>query len=130
MTILDILDQVELGKLSASEAATKIRDAHDFETEICTASPETVPPAKWLKIRIFDPASRFRISLPPLPLRFTSRLAAFLFKLSLKHSDAPFQDTIDPEDIARILETLKTLPPVQLISVEDDQGTQIDIFTK
>lgn len=130
MTILDILDQVELGKLSASEAATKIRDAQEFETEVHTASPETVPPAKWLKIRIVDPASSFRMSLPPLPLRFTSRLAAFLFKLSLKYSDAQFQDSVDPKDIARILETLKTLPPVQLVSVEDDQGTQIDIFTK
>ena len=130
MTILDILDQVALGKLSASEAAMKIRDARNFENGIHSASPDTIPPAKWLKIRIVDPASSFRMSLPPLPLRFTSRLAAFLFKLSLKHRDAPFQDTIDPKDIARILETLKTLPPIQLVSVEDDQGTQIDIFTK
>ncbi|SCZ79830.1 hypothetical protein [Acidaminobacter hydrogenoformans] len=130
MTILELLEQVERGDITAEEATIKIRAPRNGEAEALPALTETEAPAKWLKIRIVDPASSFRMSLPPLPLRFTSRLAAFLFKLSMKHSDAQLQDAIDPKDIARILETFKTLPPVQLVSVEDDQGTQIDIFTK
>lgn len=130
MTILELLDQVEHGKMTAAKAVQEIRGLRDDSPETKTDFYETVPHAKWLKIKIVDPSSNFRMSLPPLPLRFTSRLAAFLFKLSMKHSDSYALESIDTKDIARILETLKTLPPVKLVYVEDDQGTQVDIFTK
>jgi len=125
-----LLDQVERGTLTVSEAATKIRATQTILQPALLAPSNQEPPAKWLKIKIVDPASNFKLSLPPLPLRFTSRLAAFLLRIAMQHADASDLEPLDAKDVFLILDTLRELPPVQLVSVTDDQGTQIEIFTK
>jgi len=70
------------------------------------------------------------MSLPPLPLRLTGKLASFILKVSAKFTEGSDMNPFDYEDIRLILDTLKELPPVQLVSVMDDRGTQIDIYTK
>lgn len=128
--MMTLLDQVERGELSVSEASNKIRDCQNACNESFSTSSEKRHPAKWLKIKIIDPESDFKLSLPPLPLRLTNRIAAFLLKISMKYKVASDLDSLDYEDIRMVLDTLKDLPPVQLVSVMDDKGTQIEIFTK
>jgi hypothetical protein len=125
-----LLDQIERKEISVPEAASKIKASLNSYDTTLTAVSKTEVPAKWLKIKIVDPESNFRMSLPPLPLRLTGKLASFILKVSMRHTGNSDLVTLDYEDIRLMLDTLKELPPVHLVSVSDDHGTQIEIFTK
>lgn len=125
-----LLDQVERKEIAVPEAALKIKASLNASDTTLKAVSISEAPARWLKIKIIDPESNFKMSLPPLPLRLTGKLASFILKVSMRHTGDSDLDSLDYEDIRMILDTLKELPPVHLVSVTDDQGTQIEIFTK
>lgn len=125
-----LLDQVERKEIAVPEAASKIMASLTTSNTTLTTLSKSEFPAKWLKIKIIDPESNFSMSLPPLPLRLTGKLASFILKVSAKFTEGSDMNAFDYEDIRLILDTLKELPPVQLVSVMDDRGTQIDIYTK
>jgi hypothetical protein len=127
---MTLLDQVERKEISVPEAASKIKASLNSPDSTLTLVSKSETPAKWLKIKIVDPESNFRMSLPPLPLRLTGKLASFILKVSMRHTGNSDLVTLDYEDIRLMLDTLKELPPVHLVSVSDDHGTQIEIFTK
>lgn len=127
---MSLLDQIERKELSVPEAASKIKASlNSSDTKLIDAS-KTEAPAKWLKIKIVDPESNFKMSLPPLPLRLAGKVASFILKVSMRHTGDSDLDSLDYDDIRLMLDTLKELPPVHLVSIMDDQGTQIEIFTK
>ena len=130
MNVMALLDQIERKEISVPEAASKIKASLNSPDSTLTLVSKSETPAKWLKIKIVDPESNFRMSLPPLPLRLTGKLASFILKVSMRHTGNSDLDSLDYEDIRIILDTLKELPPVHLVSVSDDHGTQIEIFTK
>jgi hypothetical protein len=127
--ILELLDQIELGTLSVAEAAEKIRKSgiHSDDTVPCLM--DSARKAKWLKIRIIDPESNFNLHLPSLPLRFTGRLAIFLIKMALRYTENPAIQNISHQDIQDCLEILKSLPPIELVSIHEAQGILIEIYT-
>ena len=130
MNVMALLDQIERKEISVPEAASKIKASLNSPDSTLTLVSKSETPAKWLKIKIVDPESNFRMSLPPLPLRLTGKLASFILKVSMRHTGNSDLVTLDYEDIRLMLDTLKELPPVHLVSVSDDHGTQIEIFTK
>lgn len=132
MRILDLLDQVELGTLSATEAAARIRSEAGTLSAPVTALPVNEPSAKWLKIKIkiVDPDSNFKLHLPPLPLRFTGRLASILISVAYRHTKNPSIQNINRQDLEALIEILKHLPPVNLVSVQESRGTVVEIYTR
>lgn len=130
MNVMALLDQVERKEISVPDAASKIKASLNSSDSTLTVVSQSETPAKWLKIKIIDPESNFKMSLPPLPLRLTGKLASFILKVSMRYTEDSDLDSIDYEDIRLMLDTLKELPPVHLVSVADDQGMQIEIFTK
>lgn len=128
--MMSLLDQIERKELSVSDAASKIKASLNSSDSKLMDASKSEAPAKWLKIKVIDPESNFKLSLPPLPLRLTGKLASFILKVSMRYTKNSDLDSLDYEDIRLMLDTLKELPPVHLVSVADDQGTQIEIFTK
>ena len=131
MDVMQVLNQVEQGTLSAAEGVKALADLQN--TASCAdplPEPEEGKRAKWLKIKIVDPESSFRLSLPPLPLGLTGKLAAFLIKLTARYAADSDTAPLDSDDLRLLLEALKILPPVQLVSVSDDRGTVVEIYTK
>jgi hypothetical protein len=128
--ILDLLDQVELGTISATEAAARIRSEAGTLSAPVTAMPVNEPSAKWLKIKIVDPDSNFKLHLPPLPLRFTGRLASILISAAYRHTKDPSILNINRQDLEALIEILKHLPPVNLVSVQESRGTVVEIYTR
>lgn len=129
MKIIGLLDQVAQGNLSVSDAVEKIHAFSGQPGSKEMRQTEVDKKSKWLKIKIVDPEKNFRMHLPPLPIAFAGRLAAYFIKFALRHSENSDLKSIPFDEILFMLEILKTLPPVHLVSIQDGQGIFVEIYT-
>ncbi|MBN2286858.1 MAG: hypothetical protein JXQ26_09500 [Tissierellales bacterium] len=128
MTMMDVLNQIGEGKITVENGIEMIRQMTNTETEMVPV--ENQNHAKWIKVKIFDAEDNTRINLPPIPIGLVGSLAAWGMKMGIKHSEEETLRKIDPKDVKKILMTLKHLPPINLVSVKDEKGTEVEIYTR
>lgn len=118
---INILKEIEEGKLSVDEAVKQIKSITNLELKY---------KAKKIKIKIHDKENNKRINLPALHLGILGIFASIIYKISIKHYKGKEKgQKVDANEIKELFLLLRQLPPFKLVEIDDEEA-RVEIYTK